>query len=62
MEHPHSKQARGPSTRDLINTTKGVDQQIMAAVVAEVHIQSDLHTACTTVIRQTIVPKIVPCS
>jgi hypothetical protein len=62
MGHPHNKQTRGPPTRDLINTAKAIDQQTGATVVVEARIQLDLCTACTTVMRQTIAPKIVPSS
>jgi hypothetical protein len=39
MVHHHNKQTRGPLTRDLINTTKEVDQLIGAAVMAKARIQ-----------------------
>jgi hypothetical protein len=35
MGHPHNKQTKGPPTKDLINTTKGVDQRTGAVVVVE---------------------------
>jgi hypothetical protein len=61
MGHHHNKQTRAPPpTKDLINTTKLVDQRTGAAVMAEAHTQSDLYTACTMVMRWTIAPKIVP--
>jgi hypothetical protein len=47
-------------TRDLINTTKWADQQTGVAVMVEACTQSDSHIACTTVMRRTIAPKIVP--
>jgi hypothetical protein len=62
MGHHHNKHTREPPTRDLINTAKGADQRNRATVVAEAYIQLDLRTACTTVMRQTIAPKIVPSS
>jgi hypothetical protein len=49
--HPRNKQTRGPPTRELINTTKGVDQLTGATVMAGAHIQSDLHSACTIEMR-----------
>jgi hypothetical protein len=56
-----SKQATTPpSTRDSTNTTKGVEQQIGAMTEVEAHTQSDLFTACTTITRRTIAPKIAP--
>jgi hypothetical protein len=61
MGHHLSKQTTAPPpTRDLTSTTKGVDQQSGATVMIKAHTQSDLRTACTTVIRRTIAPKIVP--
>jgi hypothetical protein len=62
MGHHRNTQPRGPPTRDLINIAKRVDQRTGAAVVAEAHIQSDIRTACTTITRQIIAPKIVPSS
>jgi hypothetical protein len=38
MGHPLNKQTRGPPTRDLINTAKGIDQQTGATVVVEARI------------------------
>jgi hypothetical protein len=56
-----SKQATTPPpTRDSTNTTKGVEQQIGAMTEVEAHTQSDLCTACTTITRWTITPKIAP--
>jgi hypothetical protein len=61
MGRQRSKQATTPPpTRDLTSTIKGANQQTEAAVVAEAHTQSDIYTACTTVIRRTITPKIAP--
>jgi hypothetical protein len=61
MGHDRNKQTTSPPpTRDLINTTKWVDQRTGAAVMAEAHTRSYLRTACTTVMRWTIAPKIVP--
>jgi hypothetical protein len=61
MGRQRSKQATTPPpTRDLMSTIKGVNQRTEVAVAAEAHTQSDLYTACTTVIRRTITPKIAP--
>jgi hypothetical protein len=61
MGHHRSKQTTAPPlTRDLTSKIKGADQRTRAMVVAEAHTQSDLRTACTTIMRRTITPKIAP--
>jgi hypothetical protein len=60
LRHLRKKETREPSTKDPPSTAKEAAHQIVAA--AEAHTHFDLHTACSTIVRQTIAQKIAPFS
>jgi hypothetical protein len=62
LGHLRKKEIQGPPIKDSFGTIKEVAHQIMVVVATEVHTHSNLHTACSTIIRLTIAQKIAPYS
>jgi hypothetical protein len=60
LGHLRKKETQEPSTKDPPSTAKEAAHQIVVA--AEAHTHFDLHTACSTIVRQTIAQKIAPFS
>jgi hypothetical protein len=57
-DHLRRKETQGPSIKDLPNTAKEAELQIV--VVAEAHTQSSLCTICTMTMKPIIAPKTAP--
>jgi hypothetical protein len=62
LGHLRKKEIQGPPIKDSFGTIKEVAHQIMVVVATKVHTHSNLHTACSTIIRLTIAQKIAPYS
>jgi hypothetical protein len=61
-KHLHKKDIREPPTKDSCRAAKEAEHQIAAEVAAEALTHTNLYTACTTVAKPTIAPKIAPFS